>query len=102
MSTKPKHTPGPWIKTLGTDENHFDIQQCHKTFKAHGTNVLRNVRREADATLIAAAPDMLEALKAAFNLTKHALEQDQEKPFNPQDVLAVLGLAIAKAEGRAA
>lgn len=51
-----KHTAGPW--KVVPFVNHFDIQ-----FEDDGECIAEHVYTEADARLIAAAPDLLEALR---------------------------------------
>jgi hypothetical protein len=83
---KPTHTPGPWHwngeRFIGEDGSEV---LCGKK-----TNVLRN-RQEANARLIAAAPDLLAALRRA-NEMLDACDIDKEVR---EDMFA----AIAKAEG---
>jgi hypothetical protein len=79
------HTPGPWTVSEPTGAY---IQSA-----AGGIAALTYGAREADARLIAAAPDMLAALyKAQVSLCG---------AFNPRDrqALAAINDAIAKATG---
>ena len=67
-----KHAPGPW-KLVGY-AGHLNIEQDHDVIKhmpviASTTNV--SERGYANARLIAAAPDMLEALKDAIENHEH-------------------------------
>lgn len=90
MQTK-THTPtaGPW--TYGTHQGHTLVQteEPAKTI----CNVYGNTtdQKEANASLIAAAPDMLEALK-------HIRDHDNGLAAVTR---ALAEKAIAKAEGRA-
>lgn len=88
MSNETKHTPGPW-----------KVNQSSTRFELLGPDVFPILRInggmvpiEANARLIAAAPELLDALKALVNCPdyKHigTLEMVQAKA------------AIAKAEGR--
>lgn len=68
------HTPGPWtIKQQSGTTYHASLQRLYRVdhVYAHGCNTIREVVAEncelADARLIAAAPDMLEALRALLN-----------------------------------
>jgi hypothetical protein len=58
------HTPGPWVATARTNA-HIDIdapgQHGYGATKVASTSLYKH---EANARLIAAAPDLLEALKA--------------------------------------
>jgi hypothetical protein len=65
-----KHTPGPWeqdadtiIKFLGEDANGPHIQQICEITYAHDPEESTK-EAEANALLIAAAPELLEALEA--------------------------------------
>lgn len=100
-----KHTPGPWKPWMtGFDNQSFAIGPNGKTpiAKTLGGNKETN---EANARLIAAAPDLLEALKecaAWFELDKHR----QNPVFASASSIGVQMVlnakaAIAKAEGRA-
>jgi hypothetical protein len=100
MTTQATHTPGPW-EISKNEAGELDI--C----EAGAGNMLADLAKcknaEANARLIAAAPDLLEALKVTvWSLFKH------QPPRAPQDpstdashALAIASAAIAKAEGRA-
>jgi len=96
-----KHTPGPWtlvdggrhwnnpiidnyrIHTVPTDKG-FDI-----TTGNYGELLVEHIYEEADARLIAAAPELLEALKGVIRVADRAtVEFDAARA------------AIAKAEGQ--
>ena len=90
-----KHTPGPWI--IGTPPPNGE--QTIGTGSAGGvmvavatTGVDMEAITLANAHLIAAAPDMLEALKAALSLIEIVIPFDGE-------VNRMVRNAIAKAEG---
>lgn len=95
-----KHTPGPWsVSKYGDDYN--------ITYNTDG-NWLATVyddddpfagRPEADAHLIAAAPELLEALKA---IQLQALQSSVNSAANEwgREALDLANAAIAKAEGR--
>jgi hypothetical protein len=87
--TKPKHTPGPWkvlhrtntfLKTIVTDTHDVNFQS------------IGDVSGAENAQLIAAAPEMLEALE-------HVLKQIQ--PSDDADVYLLNSVkkVIAKAKG---
>jgi len=59
-----KHTPGPWVLDAGISSNVVLIDS-KATNGAVGEIV--DCRNRADAILIAAAPDLLEACKAALS-----------------------------------
>ena len=101
--TQPKHTPGPWegsytfrpgsvgpIAVIGPDPECREIA----TLPRKGNQE----RQEADARLIAAAPDML----AALNLILFAATDDADTNDGRVDRAAVAALArsaIRKATG---
>jgi hypothetical protein len=78
------YTSGPWVVTRGAAGDPFSIEGPTVTV-AHAK--LANGAAEANAHLIAAAPELLEALIA---LTEHDTLDAYEKAI----------AAIAKAEGR--
>ena len=84
MSNQPKHTQGPWKVTRNNmGVRSIDASVCRVWMLRSGQGV-------ANAHLIAAAPDLIEALKAATSF-----------PLSDSWVPAALA-AIAKAEGRGA
>lgn len=95
-----QHTPGPWL----VDAEHaglFEQDQARFWINASGTHVAyvdgpRNDERTANARLIAAAPDLLEALQACDEAMAYMSEYDipLHLPFRVK-------AAIAKAEGAA-
>jgi hypothetical protein len=66
MSTR--HTPGPWEAFDGYDESNprWTIETTHTTI-AYVRESTFNPNPKATAHLIAAAPDLLEACKAALS-----------------------------------
>ncbi len=100
---KTTHTPGPWeIRDVAGTGQMFSIMSPSSipegryviaTFpRTHGTENLRT--QEADADIIAAAPELLEALKMI-------VESEKYPEFNAAAPWYVAGLAaIAKAEGK--
>ena len=103
-----KHTPGPWvyinldgenggigglINTLPESDDHRAIADLWR--RNEGTTM--SEEDEANAHLIAAAPDMYEALKAATSVLKAA---KYGQSHIPRDVITWAVDALAKAEGR--
>lgn len=82
-----KHTPGPWSYDADENEIHSDSMQETGGDPAHICEVL-GPNKEVNASLIAAAPEMLEALKTL---------QANFATGKTRDAIAAL---IAKAEGR--
>lgn len=102
-----EHTPGPWVWDWGQTDNlysqpHLDQEKADRAKgeyfhleaivetdnRAYGPN-------DADAALIAAAPDMLGALKAVVAVWN---EYPGMQPSD--DVATKVFAAIAKAEGK--
>lgn len=88
------HTPGPWQADECEDANGFTtIREGDGTPNgALHTDPIATVYRDANARLIAAAPDLLEACKSLLYATEHI---DHIKPQ-----LNKASEAIAKAEGK--
>ena len=89
--TKPAFTPGPWEYDPDTPISH-DIYGGKKGFHicAATSGFSEKGMTEANAHLIAAAPDMYEALKAAL----------ERGSMNEQPDWHLIRTAVAKAEGR--
>ena len=88
-----KHTPGPWR----VHDYDFDTANGTKiTTDDVGRNVIAEVKNPADATLIAAAPDMLEALRAIAETFANV----QTYPHTLDLLPVIARQAIEKAEGR--
>lgn len=102
-----KHTPGPWVVSIGPPE--------HVKYEMHKTRIIPGGERDfiiataeygtygppmvgeadANARLIAAAPELLEALKAAVRVMK-----DQNLDEALAGEFEIFEDAIAKAVGR--
>lgn len=91
-----KHTPGPW-----TVRNDFKLPKTY-VCSTDGLKVARMMwdtkDGESNARLIAAAPDLLWALRYAAMFISYSEALSESK--GAKDVLRVLDSAIAKAEGR--
>lgn len=95
-----KHTPGPWRVTEG---RRIDSGRGYSTaiadVWAHGEgadDAPSTGEAEANARLLAAAPDLLEACKEAVAVANMS---DEDKPTLDDIDWARLRAAIAKAEG---
>lgn len=112
-----KHTPGPWeIVEYGDDDLPNLVIHRGKTenricFMATPGSHGDPGRIEADARLIAAAPDMLEALREILRVRDWAVMAGADKAPLPQDLIRQFALmqipaidaaraALSKAEGR--
>jgi len=93
MKTETKHTPGPWHLH---DMEQFTI--CGPNYKAVAETKTRRSDDEcrANARLIAAAPELLEACKAVIA----ALSQNKTFPADIDAAKKWLNDAITKAEGK--
>lgn len=103
VETKTKHTPGPWeyYKSPGYESsvNLPNGNTINQSFYGGDSSE----EREANARLIASAPEMLEALKAidegfkdnSIKFTKE--RQSDSDPYHKANTL--MCKAIAKAEG---
>src|SRR4051812_36082664 len=90
------HTPGPWLAEAN-DSSVFDsegreVADC-LTFPFSGEVA------EANARLIAAAPELYEVLREAERQIEY-LPNRFEPPANVNQVLTRIRAALAKAEGR--
>ena len=106
MKTDTKHTQGPWKvlehargrgRTCVTTANGAPIPAviCEIDTKSVATN---EATRLSNARLIAAAPELLEALYAALPCVEESEEFD--KPHSPKLSLKIRAL-LAQAEGKA-
>jgi hypothetical protein len=107
------HTPGPWHAEPTVHSNRVNIFGLNPTASFHVGTLVSGSRSkldvlEANASLIAAAPDLLEALKALLEarglnpnivVGKHPIDGH---PLNAEGVAAVKAeAAIARATGAA-
>lgn len=91
-----KHTEGPW-KIGHISEELIYINSPKATLaKVHEESYLNG---KANAQLIAAAPELLEADKKALNFLNSYPGFDAGNPNHPAPLTEILRRAIAKAEG---
>ena len=93
-----KHTPGPWVATVDEDGDNLSVRAESLPIVAGcgccGSPWTAKANAKANASLIAAAPDLLEALELA-------------RPFVAESIPAMFGdgplakidAALAKARG---
>lgn len=103
--TKGKHTPGPWhLVWWGNEEYPYPLSVV-----ADGAWIARNgtTSSEANAHLIAAAPDLLDALTGALDSLLFAQAEIKAQAAIPeddsemmQDRIDAARAAIAKARGQ--
>lgn len=95
-----KHTPGPWIQVghwvEHPNEKIPDICTCDLQAIGHGHLKRTEAETIANARLIAAAPDMLEALQAIYNERPRGYQYVSEYSLTIEDIARK---AIAKATG---
>ena len=117
--TKAKHTPGPWMLTEG---NRFDKEMvittqyrldasigCICEMDVYFTGLI-GIEQEANARLIAAAPELLEALQNMMAIVDDAPKgvasyyaNGEDAPWSDFDrEITAARAAIAKATGSAA
>ncbi len=101
--TKPKHTPGPWkhddIYGLIVTQDGAEIAACHAGRTGGKSETVPNAR------LIAAAPELLEALKQLLDDYSDATDCcdpncDCEGNDSKKRLAKLATAAIAKAEGK--
>lgn len=90
-----KHTPGPWYP-VATQDGMFVFKDVKDERHKIAELFLWGEETEHNARLIAAAPEMLEALQVAYA----ELENHKGVPGVVEHVLPAIEAAIAKAEGR--
>ena len=91
-----QHTPGPWHTNGYASPISGAITVYHKPY---GLGDVADVHDAADAILIAAAPDLLDALKAIADIKDEMVGSDWEEIELARSIARV---AIAKATGGAA
>ena len=105
MSQVQQHTPGPW-RTTRSRNNHIVTTDDGSTARTIARVVLNDevggeMPVSANARLIAAAPELLEACKAAEAALVSLLEMVGRDAKFGQDVVLELREKIARAEGGA-
>jgi hypothetical protein len=58
-----KHTKGPW-RVYQEKPHYYSIGTDYADDRGHDQNIVRDVRRESNARLMAASPQLLKAVKA--------------------------------------
>ena len=96
------HTPGPWIAAWDKDDHHIWANGCDIAFlpsEEHGYECGANKKTlEANGKLMAAAPELLDALKSFVVLYKQGQLVIEGDDGNDPVVTKALA-AIAKATG---
>ena len=103
------HTPGPWELDEGDDGDNFTIRAdgefVTRLTKSRYTDDRRDPEAYANAALIAAAPDLLAALKLLTAAASNVCTQTDgigviNKVAELRPLIADMRAAIARAEGR--
>jgi hypothetical protein len=96
------HTPGPWNVMPGRSLLHVETD-CDNPGGAGVPICSLPLKAEANARLIAAAPDLLDALRDALTGFTDLSNgwPERELHMTPAEVIAKAVAALAKAEGRA-
>lgn len=72
-----KHTPDPWsVNVIGQHWNNKALTHIEVTFGHDGECICDTVYNQSDANLIAAAPDLLEALQACLGWVNNNVARD--------------------------
>lgn len=102
--TKAQHTPGPWeldqngnIRMVGEVNGIERSYVFVKAYHAHGA--FNSATQEANARLVASAPELLAALKL---LSAHTAIWNNPCTGRDAEVHQIVSAAIAKATGQAA
>ena len=95
-----KHTPGPWIASATNSKfgswGVFTKGAMYGVLDASAPGI----NSEANARLIASAPELLEALKAVSNAANVCAAKDEANANYWFAIQRQVNQAIAKAEGR--
>jgi hypothetical protein len=96
------HTPGPWKALPDTGSESFAFEVTGQRMEGVALVYAYDTPSDANARLIAAAPDLLEALRDALTGFTDLSNgwPERELHMRPADVIAKAQSAIAKAEGR--
>ncbi len=92
-----RHTPGPW-KMIKPGHGHDTKYRCVQIGKDEMYTTLEML--PADARLIAAAPELLEALKRMVDVCKTSTAHFKAWSGNEARGIEAMESAIAKAEGK--
>lgn len=97
--SKSKHTPGPWAVRGSAGTSVYLLHNYGFSASGWASHNVSEAQAQADARLIAAAPDLLEVLKEA-TLALEGLAKG-EGVFKPiEQTIKLASAAIAKVEGR--
>ena len=94
-----KHTPGPWTEHKWNSEEH-QVSALGGTVAlvSHSHSLITDEQADANATLIAAAPELLAACKLALDWHADGTPVEEMSSME-QTAINALEAAIRKAEG---
>lgn len=102
-----KHTPGPWMTGESMDRRIFGLGSPEHVYAEGGARMVADCCRgdresgEANARLIAAAPDLLAACEQAAEYLRPWADLDRPTGPVAHDLVSWLDAAIAKARALA-
>lgn len=101
MTPQGKHTPGPWAASpkgniWAPNAKHLVLAKLDRL-----SGKLGKAEKAANAQLIAAAPELLEALQGCVSILSRCPSRDPNGEINGDMVPAIARAAIAKATGKA-
>lgn len=103
MAGEMKHTPGPWeyaADKRDTMRVFAGDGEIVRALSTHGHRRLSKAEREANARLIAAAPDLLEFVEQIFNgLDTGMVKVDSPADETLENVLSRGRAAVSRAKG---
>jgi hypothetical protein len=94
---KPKHTPGPWEYNPKRSQPELQLYRVTTTKNTAATFLTSS---EADARLIAAAPELLWALKYAEGVMSETNPNGPKQSNALRQAIEYARMYIAKAEGK--
>lgn len=102
MTNTAKHTPGPWYTTQNSCAKEKDKPKLRVSRNWRGAEqviaVCEEYEGEANARLIAAAPELLEALKAAREMFYTLGDRDTQESKDCFALYEICDAALAKAD----
>jgi len=96
----PQHTPGPWLASRLASPDYAPQYGIYSESNPNDFAIVKGDNAEANARLIASAPDLLEALENAVVLV-HRMAHEQRRTFldveQAKAALPLIRAAIARA-----
>lgn len=101
MNMEKNHTPGPWKTQTHISLDRLEIRDANGRRIAECAMVfpMSAKTHDANASLIAAAPELLAALEEAKQFIQNGIEYGYINTPEDEDVLEVIKKAIRKAKG---